>query len=185
MLAKQTYVFTCYSFDVLLSVYLQSLHFQILENLRDILLVLWALTCYFLNSQYSCVYLYLRQVFFSAMQMFLWQTLLQQSEFELNQITVFFNWTKFKEIAQCPNRGCPWMAHSFREKTKEGNQSLDVCFMDSVIFKNKKILLCFYFLYFDLHITKSLSNITLRIRFVMSTSIQLFIKVLGLKTGFA
>lgn len=64
MLAKQTYVFTCYSFDVLLSVYLQSLHFQILENLRDILLVLWALTCYFLNSQYSCVYLYLRQVFF-------------------------------------------------------------------------------------------------------------------------
>lgn len=64
---------------------------------------------------------------------------------------VFFNWTKFKEIAQCPKRGCPWMAHSFREKTKKGNQSfnlfhtIDVCFMDSVIFKNKKNLTLFLF----------------------------------------
>lgn len=144
MLAKQTYVFTCYSFDVLLSAYLQSLHFQILENLRDILLVLWALTCYFSNSQYSCVYLYLRQVFFFCDVDFFMVNIITAIGIRVKLDHGFFNWTKFKEIAQCPKRGCPWMAHSFREKTKQGNQSfnlfhtIDVCFMDSVIFKNKK-----------------------------------------------
>lgn len=83
-----------------------------------------------------------------------------------------------------------WLILLEREQSR-GNTSfklfhiIDVCFMDSMIFKNKKSYFVSIFFYFDLHITKSLSKTTLRIRFVMSISIQLFNKVLGLKTGFA
>lgn len=138
MLAQQTYVFTCYSFAVLLSVYWQSLHFQISEILREIhvLLVLRALTCYCSNSQYSCVNLYIRKLFFCY-------ALLQQSDFELNQITVFLTGHNLKKSHNVQSVAVPgWLILLEREQSR-GNQSFklfhttDVCFMDSVIFKTK------------------------------------------------